>query len=102
MSNLPPSEKPLSVLSRALNQYTHQEKQEVLGNVLTLIDATVVQPQQNKALKDLIKQSFNRELGYWHGLNAMLAQWATKYKLDLDIDEFMADKVDRYDFSDRI
>lgn len=98
----PISDEPLAKLGRSLDEYKYQEKEEIMGKILTIIDASVTEPQQNKALKDLIKQVFHQELGYWHGLQAMLGHWSEKYRTGLALDDFMKEQMPKYDFSDRI
>jgi hypothetical protein len=44
------------------------EMQHLLGQVLTIIDASVHDPRQNKAMKDLIKQRFGHTVHdtFWY------------------------------------
>jgi hypothetical protein len=44
------------------------EMQRLLGEVLTIIDAAIHDPRQNKATKDLIKQRFGHAIHdtFWH------------------------------------
>ena len=51
-------EKALS-MSYLLDSY-----RKLMGRVLTTIDASITTPQQNKAIKDIIKKSFNDEIEF--------------------------------------
>ena len=42
----------------------------LLGRVLTIVDASVVDPKQNKAMKDLIKGEFIEKLSHVSGIVA--------------------------------
>lgn len=42
--------------------YFHQTVSDILGKVLTIIDASIVDQRQNKSVKDLVKQTAWKEL----------------------------------------
>lgn len=95
----PPASRPTDKLAWALIDHKEQEKKQILGKVLTLIDATVVEPTQNKALKDLIKQSFSENnQAYWDGLEAMIGQWVRKYDLDLELSPYVTENMPKFMF----
>lgn len=41
---------------------------DLSGKILTIIDASVVDPKQNKAIKDLIKTDINKFLGWYENI----------------------------------
>lgn len=53
-----------SVVTDGLYYYSQFEmhSRECLGEILTVIDATITNEQQNKAMKDVIKKSFYQTL----------------------------------------
>ncbi|SRR6266567_4238095 len=44
--------------------FVFSEFSKVLGKVLTLIDASMAEPRQNKAFKDIVKNVFADEYGF--------------------------------------
>lgn len=40
------------------------ELRKLLGKMLTIVDASIGEPKQNKAFKDLVKQTFVEEYGF--------------------------------------
>ncbi len=50
----------LNCYAVAFSSYQEQQK-KLLGSTLTVIDACIPAPQQNKATKDIVRDSFHRQ-----------------------------------------
>jgi hypothetical protein len=57
----------LQYFNEELGQYVNREERFKLGQVLTVIDAAIADPEQRKAIKDLINNS-------WWGGNSRLSE----------------------------
>jgi len=65
-------DKSLVSLWNGIYSEVYEDKQRVVGKILTIIDAVIVDEKQNKSVKDLIKQSVWEEL---EGRITRLARW---------------------------
>lgn len=55
---------PIDHLVGCLSKNETNVKNEILGEVLTIVDVAIVDPQQNKAMKDSVKKAFWRKDSY--------------------------------------
>lgn len=71
-----PKSKPLNDCDVKLSMYElHAQFNFLLGRLKTIVDATISEPVQNKALKDLIAQDV------WHRYNYILEVTGSKGKI---------------------
>lgn len=61
---------PLAEVKHAAAEYSLIEMRlnRLAGEILTIVDATIVSKTQNKAVKDLIRQKFSEEFGFFSEL----------------------------------
>jgi hypothetical protein len=61
-------EKRVDLLSERVNMDIYEQRKHLLGKVLTVIDASISDPEQRKAAKDLINNAWY-EGSYWNFIN---------------------------------
>lgn len=75
----------LSVINH-LKQMRNQEKDYLMGKVLTLLDGLIVNERQNKAIKDLAKNIFWEPNYIWEDMEEILGQFKDKFCTDVEKD----------------
>jgi len=79
--------KELSPLFKLRNYILDNQRSQCknfLGKVLTIIDASIVDPQQRKGLKDLIQNEFYGDLHLEEFSREVILEFAKKYCKDLE------------------
>ena len=76
-----------------LREMRNQEKDYIMGKILTLLDGIIVEERQNKAVKDLARSIFWEKNYYWDEMEEMLGQFKDKFCSKVE-EEFMH-KVER-------
>ena len=79
------NESPLFNLRNYILQVVHEDKDNFLGVVLTVIDASTPDPEQRKALKDVLRQNYYKTFSRDNepALRTMLLEFAEKYAPEL-------------------
>lgn len=65
-------------LTNVLQENHNQVKDNILGKVLTIVEAAIVDEKQLKAVKDLIRQCFwgqGSQEEHWHIVNSFLDKY---------------------------
>jgi hypothetical protein len=57
---------PIDILFHRIEDMKNGEKKFLLGNVLTVIDGLFADPQQRKAVKDIIEQLWYQRNYFWY------------------------------------
>lgn len=60
-------EKQLDLLSEKVNQDIYEQRKYLLGRILTVVDAVASDPEQRKAIKDVIQDLFHQG-SYWNNI----------------------------------
>lgn len=66
-----------------------------LGRVLTIVDASIQDPEQRKAVKDLVKNAFYESEGWSGTTQRALVDFADKYLPDNSMDRWEAEHWQR-------
>ena len=72
--------------TKAIYYYYFEDQYRILaGRILTIVDASISDKQQNKCVKDLIKSEFHRRINtlqemYWEGKEGHNIMWEGKEK----------------------
>jgi len=85
---------PLLILSNDIRENIRQLKQLLLGRVLTIIDASISDNIQRKAIKDVIKDSFYRQESWTRDIESKLSQFQRKNLPDMKMEEWEAELWD--------
>jgi hypothetical protein len=76
---------PLFQLRNYILDFHRDDKKVFLGQVLTIIDAAIADPQQRKGIKDLIQDAFYQPNYREDGIRDMLVEFARLYCKDLEL-----------------
>lgn len=93
--------KVLDKLWSAMYSELYEDKQETVGKILTIIDAVIVDKDQNKSVKDLIKKSIWEE---FERRTTRMVDWFIWFNSRLDFNEVKTPCLPepfRYDGEDR-
>lgn len=71
--------RPLFQLKSIILNAMHEDKTYLLGRVLTIVDASVSDPQQRKAMKDIIQDAFYSTEGRRWLIVEALEQFSDKF-----------------------
>jgi hypothetical protein len=95
------SDSPLQKFMWKLQGLSDDTMNDNLGKVLTLIDASITDKEQNKALKDLIKQVFyDSELEAHRRRTALVGKFIKVNKLPIKLEDYMEQAMKEYHAED--
>ena len=72
-------EVPIEKLRDVIDNHIWELTEYRLGQVLTIIDASIADPEQRKGLKDLVKDAFHQPEYYGKGIKMWLWEFAKKF-----------------------
>lgn len=65
----------LRLLGEKVNEDVYGQRKHLFGRVSTIVEATLADPEQRKAVKDLLSQAVYSD-SYWNGISYQLSRLA--------------------------
>ena len=78
-----PLDNPLYLFNNCCEWVVNTIKQNLLGKVLTIIDSAIQDERQNKAIKDLIKNTIWEDKFCIHEFKDIIQQYVEKYQPEM-------------------
>ena len=86
---------PLVCILQHIHSCRNAEKDFLLGKVLTIIDSAIPNECQNKAIKDVVKNSWYEKSYHWDNMEEILRQFRDKFCKDIESNyQYKLDEVD--------
>ena len=75
---------PLFKLKSLILERWYEDRNDFIGRVLTIVDSSIQDPQQRKAMKDLMKSSMHTPYSFFEvGVRNILLDFAEKHAKDI-------------------
>lgn len=67
--------KQIQLLAEKINNDVYEQRKHLIGKVLTIVDATAQDPEQRKAIKDMVNDAFYGP-SYWNNIRGWVDGFA--------------------------
>ena len=67
--------KQVQLLSEKINNDVYEQRKYLIGKILTIVDATAQDPEQRKAIKDMVNDAFYGP-SYWNNIRELISGFA--------------------------